>query len=126
MIRDEEACLAYLRREYGQTTRDFDAPLWESIGNGIVRVHLAALPEQYLEALGQAFIRSAESHKGDLDRFCQKLQVLRELTKEGVFGFDSDGLDAYLRDYQAAGYPPVSHSETFRNAYHPAYRIIKI
>lgn len=126
MIADETACLAYLRLEYAATLRNFHQPLYESIGNGIVRVHLAAVQPDDLEALGQAFIRSARSHSGELASFLEKLAVLRALTQEGVFAFDSAALEAYLRAYEAAGYPPVSHSEAFRGAYHPAYRIIKV
>ncbi len=125
MIRDEAACLAYLRWEYEATPRNFDKPLTESIGNGIVRVQLAALPPEDLDALGQAFIRSAANHKGTLEGFLSKLELLRHMTDGGVFAFDSAALESYLAQYAADGYPPVSHSAAYRNAYHPAYRIIK-
>ena len=98
----------------------------ESIGNGIVRVNLAALCEDQLDELGHAFIRSAAEHKGNMDRFLAKLALLRELTAEGLFAFDLAALDAYLAAYEAAGYPAVSHSQTYRRAYQPAYRIVKM
>lgn len=125
MIANAEACLAYLRREYATTAHNFDLALTENIGNGILRVHLSALSEERLEELGQAFIASASAHKGNLDSFLQKLDVLRQVTEEGVFSFDLCRLDAYLDAYRAAGYPAVSHSEAYRKAYRPAYRIIK-
>ena len=31
-----------------------------------------------------------------------------------------------LKTYEAVGYPPVSHSETYRTAYHPAYRVVEM
>ena len=124
LIRDEQACLNYLRREYADLEKDLTAPLYEDIGNGIVRVNLAALREEDLEQLGKAFIDSAAKHKGTLDSFLNKLEVLQTLTSEGVFAFDLDALNAYLSEYKAAGYPAVSHSEQYRQAYKPAYRII--
>lgn len=124
LIRDEESCLAFLHREYENTPSDPLLPLYEEIGNGIVRVNLAALPADMLPLLGQAFLRSAGALHGYLEAFLDKLEVLRSLCAEGVFAFEVTALDAYLAEYADAGYPPVSHSETYREAYHPAYRIV--
>ena len=125
LIRDEQACLNYLRREYTSVAKDPTVPLYEDIGNGIIRVNLAAVKPEDLEQLGRAFIDSAAKHKGTMDRFLNKLEVLRKLTAEGVFAFDTNALNAYLSEYEAAGYPAVSHSPEYRQAYKPAYRIIR-
>ena len=124
LIRDEEACLNYLRREYTSVAKDPTVPLYEDIGNDIIRVNLAAVKPEDLEQLGRAFIDSAAKHKGTMDRFLNKLEVLRKLANEGVFNFDTNALNAYLSEYEAAGYPAVSHSPEYRQAYKPAYRII--
>ena len=124
LIRDEQACLNYLRREYADLEKDPTAPMYEDIGNGIVRVNLAAVREEDLEQLGQDFIASAAKHKGTLDRFLTKQEVLQTLTTEGVFAVDLDALNTYLSEYEAAGYPAVSHSPEYRQAYNPAYRVI--
>lgn len=124
LIRDPESCLGYLRREYASTPRRTDIPLYEDIGNQVLRVNLAALPEADLDALGNAFLRSAAAHRGNLDRFREKLEILRQLTAQGIFSFGPTELNAYLLDYEKAGFPPVSHSQTYRDAYRPAYRII--
>ena len=124
LIRDEEACLNYLHREYASAEKNPTAALYEDIGNGIVRVNLAAVKPENLEKLGKVFIDSAAKHKGTLDSFLNKLEVLRTLTEEGIFTFDSNALGAYLSEYKAAGYPAVSHSLKYREAYKPSYRII--
>ena len=124
MIKDEAACLRYLHAEYGAIAKNPGAPRSESIGNGIERAFLAPLMEEELDALGRAFIRSASAHTGSLDRFRQKLEVLRDLTAQGIFAFTARDLDAYLTDYAAQGYPPVSHSQVYRDAYAPAYRVV--
>ena len=125
LIRDEQACLNYLRREYTSVAKDPTVPLYEDIGNGIIRVNLAAVKPEALEQLGRAFIDSAAKHKGTMDRFLNKLEVLRKLANEGVFNFDTNALNTYLSEYEAAGYPAVSHSPEYRQAYKPAYRIIR-
>ncbi|MGM9640315.1 MAG: hypothetical protein ACI3V3_03005 [Faecousia sp.] len=126
LIRDEAAVLNYLRQEYVSVEKDLSMPLYEDIGNGIVRVNLAAVQEADLEKLGQAFIRSAAEHKGNLDSFKEKLAVLTEVTEGGVFAFGADELCTYLDEYANAGYPAVSHSPEYRQAYKPAYRIVQV
>lgn len=124
LIRDEQACLNYLHREYDSVEKDASILLYEDIGNGIVRVNLAAVKEEDLEQLGRDFIRSAAEHKGNLDCFLAKLEVLRELTAHGIFSFDMDDLSIYLKQYEEASYPPVSHSTCYRREYKPSYRIV--
>ena len=125
LIADEAAFFARLRGEYAATPKDPAARKTEELGNGIVRIYLAPLTDGEVEQLGRDFLESARTHRGSQERFRQKLEVLRELTQEGIFSFDLQALDAFLRDYLAAGCPMVSHSEAYRNAYHPAYRVIR-
>ena len=37
---------------------------------------------------------------------------------------EARALADYLAQYRAEGCPMVSHSETYRNAYRPAYRVV--
>lgn len=124
LIRDEESCLNYLRKEYASISKDTNTPLCEEIGNGIVRVNLRAVKPEDLEQLGRSFIRSAAKHTGSMECFLQKLAVLCQLTAEGFFSFDTQKLEHYLTEYGKAGCPMVSHSDTYRKLYTPAYRIV--
>lgn len=126
LIRDEESCMAYLHREYESTVQTENGPLAEDIGNGFVRVFLNGLDAHSyaVTQLGADFIRSAAVHRGTLDSFLLKLDVLRQLTREGSMPFSPAVLESYLDSYKAAGYPMVSHSSRYRAAYHPAYRIV--
>lgn len=126
LIRDEQSCLNYLKNEYTQTPNNPTAPLLEEIGNGLVRVNLAALDEGVypIEKLGQDFIRSAALHRGNMDSFKEKLGLLYRATQTGLFSFSPAELESYLRDYAAAGFPMVSHSEIYRQSYKPAYRVV--
>ena len=124
LIRDEQACLNYLCWEYDTVVKDDSMPLYEAIGNGIVRVNLAAVKEEDLEQLGRDFIRSAAEHKGSMDSFLSKLAVLKKLIQQCVFAFGSNELNVYLVEYEKAGYPVVSHSWDYRTSYKPAYRVI--
>lgn len=125
MILNEDTCMEYLRREYAATPQTVSVML-EEIGSGMVRVHLAGLDANgySIEQLGQDFIRSAAATDGRMDVFLEKLTVLTELTQQGKMPFSPAELDDYLAGYAAAGYPAVSHSEIYRNTYHPAYRVL--
>lgn len=126
LIRDEAACIAYLRHEYEGVTQSTDAPLTEDIGNGMVRVNLKALDAHGYtpDTLAADFIRSAAIHTGSPESFLAKLEILRRAVQEGHFGFSPEVLEDYLRSYGQAGYPMVSHSEAYRKTYAPTYRIV--
>jgi hypothetical protein len=126
LIRNIPACKAYLRREYESLAHDPSQPLWEAIGNGLVRVMLNAIDgnDYSIRQLGEDFIRSSEAHQGNPDGFLIKLDILRKVTASGAFGFTLEELEAYLEEYKRAGYPMISHSEQYRQAYKPAYRIV--
>lgn len=126
LIQDANLCLDFLHREYTSTPQIRDFPLIEEIGNGFVRINLAALDQNGLSVseLGNAFLLSASQHHGSMDSFQNNLALLIGLTQEGKMPFSPDVLEAYLTEYEKAGFPPVSHSEHYRNAYHPAYRVV--
>ncbi len=125
LIADPDRAIAYLHREYAQIEKNSEFVAEESIGNGIYRIHLQSLNREDVEELGQAFLASAKTHTGSMEVFLEKLEILRRLTGENAFCFSLEELDEYLTEYKKAGYPMVSHSEAYRNAYHPAYRIVK-
>lgn len=127
LIRDAESCLAFLRQEYAATPQDAACPLLEEIGSGMVRVQLAALDGwgYGVDALGRDFLRSASRSRGSMAGFREKLSTLSTLTRTGAMPFSPEALAAYLGQYEAAGFPPVSHSDIYRKNYRPAYRVVE-
>lgn len=128
LIRDSAACRCALRHEYENTPQDAYAPLLEMIGNGMARVMLNALDRSgySVDQLGYDFVRSAREHRGSINGFLLKLDILRKVTASGAFRFSLADLEDYLDTYQQAGYPMVSHSEQYRRTYKPAYRIVQL
>lgn len=126
MIKNAVQSLERLREEYASVVLDPEMSLYEDIGNGVVRVNLAAIrPEAYsLEKINDDFVHSSLLHTGSVESFIEKLNVLKERFCECGFSFTAEELDEYLKMYESAGYPMVSHSETYREAYKPAYRVI--
>lgn len=125
MIADAEKSLNWIKREWEQVRGAQETSVLEEIGGGIWRVSLHALDEGLLpETLNGMFVRTAENTHGSVEKFEEKLEILRELCREEKTGFCIDELEEYLTQYKKDGYPPVSHSETYRMQYHPSYRVV--
>lgn len=110
----------------GTVTKKTSPAAFTPIGGKFARLELAAaalspLPD---ELLFRMFYLSAQRPTGNNEAFSAALDALRAAAAEGVFAFPVSALDAYLAVCRAGGCPMVSHSETYRRAYRPAYRVI--
>lgn len=131
MIHDSSEVLPALREEW-ELLRHADetaAPAWrtETIGNGLCRVHLdsAALTEQRLPLLARLVCATAKTHRGSEAAYTEKLELLRTLTETEPGFPDAAAFGAALRAHVEAGCLPVHHSEAYRRAYRPHYRVVK-
>ena len=105
-----------------------DVPVTENIGGGFMRFHMNGMSIERMTDLADLvaalFLEAGTHSTGTGEQFAARLNILRTLTADGVFSFGTDELEAYLADYLAGGLRAVSHSETYRAAYHPAYRVV--
>lgn len=103
-----------------------DAPAFEPIGGGFCRLHLGAMELESVpdELLNRMFLLSAEK-TGDMEIFSARLAELEVLAAEGKTPFSAAALAEYLASYRAEGCPMVSHSQVYREAYAPAYRVVR-
>ncbi len=126
MIKSPEQSLLQLTDEFNMIEKTPGAQLFEYIGNGVSRVNLAALDtEKYpLSELNRDFCESANLRRGNMDAFLKKLNFLEAEYPRLEFRFSAEELRGYLEKYRRAGCPAVSHSEEYRIAYRPAYRVI--
>jgi hypothetical protein len=126
LISDKSQSLAYLFHEYVSIPQKKDIPICEDIGNGIVRVNMASLDtyDLRIEDLNEIFVLSSCNIKGTEESFLQKLKILKEETGRGIFRFSLNELEQYLDEYLSSGIRPVSHSNEYKKAYNPAYRVV--
>lgn len=120
LIVDERAALTRLEEEWSRVEGDPDAPLAEPLGHGRSRLHLNACKGKGLSVatVCRLFLLSARETVPDQEGFRQALELVRSLP------FSGEMAEGYLAEYQAQGCPMVSHSEAYRTAYAPAYRIV--
>lgn len=118
MIADEQSAAALILTEWQAVESNNVLENPEPIGNGLCRFHLVkglCSPES-AAALAGLFAQSAREHTGTREGLEARIAVLTRLSVDGV--------DAWLADWRANGFPPVRHSEDFRTAYRPHYRVL--
>jgi len=99
----------------------------EMLGGDYCRVHLGYLKEIGLsaESLFRLFVLSAEEPAGDASALEEGVSILLELAGEGAIPFSRETTAAAVETWREAGFPACRHSPEFREAYHPAYRVIR-
>ncbi|NLW16171.1 MAG: hypothetical protein GX033_00665, partial [Firmicutes bacterium] len=129
MITDEQASLRRLQEEWALVAArggGQQLPIFEILSDGLWRLNLAPLIERGISprTVNRLFVLSANEHVGKRENFEGKLAAFRQWCVDGLFPWAGPELDAYLLEYKAQGYPALSHSDTYRSAYAPAYRVI--
>lgn len=129
MIPDEEASLKRLREELNDLTESQkQQPYFSMLCGDFCRMNLSASQEISPETMNRIFVSSSQSiSKTARCRFEEKLKLFWELCKEpsSPFSFSQKEVEEYLQKYRDSDYPVVSHSEDYRKAYEPAYRVIR-
>ncbi len=99
--------------------------LVEPLDGAYSRVHFSCLKSGLsTQTFGKLFYTSAKEEqngKTDLER---KLAVADELVREGTLPFDVCEFRQAVEQWRDNGYPSLHHSDAFRNAYRPSYRVI--
>lgn len=92
----------------------------EPIGNGLCRFHITqALSAVWeLPLIGRMFLRTMRDTEGTEAGLAEKLERLAALPVPGM--------GEYLEGWRREGCPAVHHSEAFRSAYGPHYRVLRM
>lgn len=126
---DRKDSLDYLLREYNELTDDAentDVSFLESIGNGLVRINLAAEKVTYsmLPLLNKLFIATSKKINFQTYYFEKNLALLQHLVNEGKLNVKLENVQTMIDTYKKSNYPPVHHSKIYRKLYKPHYRVI--
>ncbi len=125
LLRSREEALMRLIREMETDPPETDLPL-ENVGNGLYRLYLGGLQSLGIEpetAVG-LFARACRP-MGNSESLESKTACLEKLAREHQTPFSEAALTEWLKAWREAGCPAVHHSEIYREAYHPAYRVIE-
>ncbi len=124
MVRSREEAVARIKDEAKAERMQSPASIIPLDGP-FCRVPLSYLTEGLsADTLGRLFYLSAEMGGKDVALLEEKLAVAATLAGEELLPFSLCEVKREWEAWRCAGYPAVSHSEEFRAAYHPAYRVI--
>lgn len=126
LIRDEKRCLEELKKEMSALPPGPQKePVYESIGNGLCRLNLRPCAEKGIppEDICRLFIEAARGMRGDRRQLQEAVGELMQLAEEDETPFEAIELDVFLIQYRDKNCPALHHSEQYRRAYAPAYRV---
>ena len=123
LLADAAAARDYFMQEY-ENTPALDLPLYENISDDYARINIApwkyrSLDPQWLFAL---FCAGSE-HKGSTVALEENLRCVADNISR--FSFTAQNWEAFINDYRAQGMPALHHSESYRAAEKPAYRLVR-
>ena len=120
LLADLTRARAYFDREYAATPADATLPLFEAISENVARVNIAAWKAANLPAewLFRMFVHTASVPMGGPELLTQYITEATALVSH------LPGWEETLAAWQEAGMPAVHHTEAYRTAEHPAYRIV--
>jgi len=92
----------------------------------LCRLHLQVLNQTSLNitTLQRFFEISATTLQGDVEDYHKKIDLLRTLCANGDLPLAVDAVDHFKKKIITAPTRPFRHSETYREAYKPAYRVV--
>jgi hypothetical protein len=89
-----------------------------------LRTYLAASGS--VDALNRAFVETANTYPAAPDKLVRFCGCLGDLAQSGAIPFERAQLEEYFARIAQDGYPAIHHSEAYRQAYRPAYRVVAI
>lgn len=128
MLTDIEQARQYFYQEYEATPPSFSTPLYEPISEYFCRINLAAWKARELspDELFDLFAASANFHalgtRTDLNNCAKSAE---KLIAKGMLPFTLEEWRKYYVAYKNNGMQPVHHSEAYRQAEQPAYRLVR-
>lgn len=94
------------------------------LGRVHLRPYLASGGDR--DSLLRAFVETANSYPASPDKLAKFCGCLGDLAAAGGIPFSREATLAYFDRIARDGYPVIHHSEAYRNAYHPAYRVVAL
>ena len=121
MVSSLEKAVAYIQEEYdGETDGEI-----EYLDGDYCRVPLSYIARGLnYKTFGKLFYLSAKKEEDGKARLIKKIENAKKLIKEKKLPFNIDEFENALKQWEKEGYPAIHHSQRFREAYKPKYRLV--
>jgi hypothetical protein len=129
-VADPPAARARLKAEAASLGEGPEDPMTDPISpdGKLARIHLRPYIDagHGLDLLADAFIQTARTYPGAADKLVKFCGCLGDLAGAGGIPFPQDEVERYFQSIADQGYPAVHHSNAYREAYRPAYRVVAL
>ena len=117
--------LAHIRAEAARSG-DRISELVELLGGDYCRVHLGILQDGLsAETFARLFALSARHEECGREKLEAMLTALQTMADAGELPFSAQETAEAVERWRKDGFPPLHHSEIFRQNYAPAYRVLR-
>jgi hypothetical protein len=127
-VRDPDAARAMLRSEAQSLGKGPPDPIADPISpdGKLARIHLRPYlaARRDLDDLADAFVQTAERFTASPEKLAKFCGCLGDLADAQGIPFSRAQVSEYFDAIVAQGYPVVRHSDAYRTAYRPAYRVV--
>ena len=125
LLSDLSAARRYFDLEL-DSVQAVDGELYEMISDAVCRVNLAVVKAGRIscDEIFDAFVASASISADGQERFTGFIQEAEKIVLSGICNFPVEQWREFMERYSSAGMPAVHHSQRYREAEKPAYRII--
>lgn len=127
MLTNLEKAKQFFDEEFKAIPPSFAQPLYEPISEDFCRINLAAWKARDLsgEELFELFTASPHNSTSGPSDFSNCIKSAELVIQKGKAPFSYEEWHAYFDEYKKNGMPVVHHSEAYRLAEQPAYRIVR-
>lgn len=127
-VHDPDAARAMLRSEAQDLGDGPTEPIADPISpdGKLARIHLRSYvtARRDLDALADAFVQTAQRFSASPEKLGKFCGCLGDLADARGIPFGRTQVSGYFDAIAAQGYPVVRHSDVYRAAYRPAYRVV--
>lgn len=127
-VGDSAEARAKLEEELTRLEEGPDDPVADPISpdGKVARIHLRpyVAAGHNVDLLLDAFIHTAQAYPGAPDRLERFCACLGDVAAAGGLPYARNEVESYVKTIAARGYPVVHHSDAYRSAYRPAYRVV--
>jgi hypothetical protein len=77
-----------------------------------------------VDSLAEAFITTAQRYRQEEGRLRRYWEYAERMSRAGTLPLPPEELEGFYAAMERAGFPAVHHSDEYRAAYRPAYRVV--
>jgi hypothetical protein len=128
-VRDATQARTWLEVEVASLKEGPVEPIVDPISKDrcVVRINLRpyVAEDGDLSALNDAFIRTANEHKGTHEELEEFWLSVEHMAEKEELPFMSQALRNFFEEMRGLEFPSVHHSKVYTEVYQPAYRVIR-